>query len=72
MAIVLCTRGEREKAEVGLVPRLFPCTHTIIDDLYPYGYKGHQLLHARVGEPGYKARQRYQYSMYLALTSQCV
>ena len=22
---------------------------------YPYGYKGHQLLCARVGEPGYEA-----------------
>ena len=35
--------------------------HAIIDDLcthkdkLSYGYKGHQLLRAREGEPGYKA-----------------
>ena len=45
--------------EAGLLPR-FPRAHAIIDDLYTnkdklYGYKGHQLLRARGGEPGYEA-----------------
>ena len=63
--IISLASSPPSKHFISLVPKLSH-VHAIIDDLgthggsslstaYPYGYKGHQLLHVHVGEPRYKA-----------------